>query len=281
MEIVHIKYPDKPAFTEGKGCALALGFFDGVHIGHQKILETTKHLAVKAGLEFAVMTFYPHPSTVIQSSNVITKYLTPMPKKQQIFEHIGVSKLYIIHFDKEFARLSHSDFVDDYVKGTNCKHAVAGFDFSYGYRGKGDMQQLVLDSKGEFEITTVNKMEENNHKISSTYIRQLLMKGEVNCIPSFLGEYYKVVANISAYQKKQNKLKLNVNMDQDVFLPLPGTYKVSVNLNETNISGTMIVPNHNRSHGTVWLFMKNYVVLPTSITIQFLSRKELLSVSNE
>ncbi|MDT8861350.1 cytidyltransferase [Alkalihalobacillus sp. MEB130] len=281
MEIEHIRYPDRPTFIKGNGCALALGFFDGFHIGHQQILETTKRLSEKQRLEFAVMTFFPHPSTVIPSDKVITKYLTPLPIKQQMFEQVGVEKVYLVHFNEAFATISHSNFVNDYLKGVNCKHAVAGFDFSYGYRGKGNMKQLIIDSDGDFEITTVAKVEENNNKISSTYIRELLMKGDVSRIPFYLGDYYKVRGNIVSYQQNQRKIKLMVDVNQDVFLPKPGTYKVSIKVGKTINLGTIMIPEDELGDIFIWVKMPNHLVIPKSICFQFLSREELLLVSNE
>lgn len=153
-----------------------LGFFDGIHLGHQKIIETAKQIAKQKNLKLAVMTFYPHPSSVIKKEG-ITQYLTPLPEKEKQFRELGVDLLYIVEFDIKFAKIPHDVFVNQYLVKLGCKHAVAGFDFTYGCKGKGNMKQLEIDANDRFEVTTVSKFERFGEKVSSTFFARKSHQG--------------------------------------------------------------------------------------------------------
>src|SRR4051812_48675880 len=99
METIYIRHPIAESIaTEMESCVLALGFFDGVHLGHRGILETAKQIAEQKQHTFGVMTFYPHPKDILFPDRESMTYLTPLPVKEERFEKLGVEKLFIVEF---------------------------------------------------------------------------------------------------------------------------------------------------------------------------------------
>ncbi|SFL47339.1 FAD synthetase family protein [Salibacterium qingdaonense] len=230
MRTIHVQHPIKKTIQDNsEPCVMALGFFDGVHLGHQEIIKTAKTIADQKNLKLAVMTFFPHPSTVIKKGNQITRYITPLSVKERMFEKLGVDLLYVTAFDMNVAAVPHKEFVDDYLHGLKCRHAVAGFDYTYGFKGKGNMAQLNLDADGRFGVTTVEKLEKYHQKVSSTLLRQLITTGRVEHIPSYLGSRYEI-QGILCRQGHQYRIYI----DNDYLLPSPGSYEVTLK------SGTLI-----------------------------------------
>ena len=239
METIYIEHPiSNSVKTVKESCVLALGFFDGVHMGHQSILKTAKEIAKQKQLTFGVMTFYPHPREIVNPNQAPMKYLTPLPLKKERFQEMGVEKLFVVKFNPNFAALSPEDFVNQYIIGHCCKHVVAGFDYHYGHKGKGNMETLIVEGTGKFSVTTVKKIEHHHEKISSTAIRQLLSTGDVSTIPYYLGDLYELrgqVKQSSLFYKNNQFLKIAI--DDAYMIPVPGVYKVLVELENTEFEG--------------------------------------------
>lgn len=245
MKVHYIHHEKKPiSQVKTSPSVLALGFFDGLHLGHRQLLQKAKQIAKKKRLEFAVMTFDPHPSQIVPTKNKITKYLSPLYIKEKTMSSLGVETMYIVDFNPSFSRLSPQDFVDEYIVGVQAKHVVAGFDFSYGFKGQGTMEQLKKDSANRFEVTTVSKVEKNEQKISSTLIRQLLRAGRVEEVPNYLGDYYTIrgkVKTISPSCHDEYRHMMSIQAEKDYLIPIHGTYNVEVNVDQETYDGTCFV----------------------------------------
>ncbi|SEA34133.1 riboflavin kinase / FMN adenylyltransferase [Thalassobacillus cyri] len=224
MKTIKVDYPiQKRVQQNSEDCVIALGFFDGVHLGHQEIIKTAKQIADRKSLKMAVMTFFPHPSSVIKKGEQINKYLTPLSNKADTFEQLGVDILYVVEFNENVAKIPHDEFVEDYLCGLKCKHAVAGFDYTYGFKGKGDMKQLAIDSKNRFQVTTVAKFARHEQKVSSSLLRSLLSTGRVEHIQDYLGKRYEMTGTMTG---KGNQVEFH--FDPDYTLPCPGSYEVTI-----------------------------------------------------
>lgn len=195
---------------------IALGFFDGLHKGHQRVIKTAKDIAKSNHTKVSVMSFFPHPKSVLSDGNVKVDYLMPLEEKKKRLKQIGVNYFFIVKFDKEFASLSPEQFVKDYLIDLGAVHAVCGFDYTYGHRGIGDVYRLKLDSDNRLEVTVVPKVEFYGEKISSTLIRELLAKKKVNYIKKLLGRPYQV-----EWSKEKGVLPYYT-------LPAPGRYYVNI-----------------------------------------------------
>ncbi|WP_052659557.1 FAD synthetase family protein [Bacillus alveayuensis] len=240
MEVIHIDRKMSFHDHQFEPCVMALGFFDGIHLGHRKIIETAKQIAIEKNLTLAVMTFFPHPSQIIQTDKKVCSYLSPLSVKKEIFAELGVEKLFIVNFDMDFAKITHEQFVHQFLKKLMCKHAVAGFDFTFGYKGKGNMQRLEEGGKGLFEVTAVSEMKYKNKKISSTMIRHLLISGMVHEIPYYLGDYYSILGTIHQLSEQTKGAKsFKILINEEYMLPKSGIYDARLVL-EGSIYNCMI-----------------------------------------
>src|SRR5699024_12740939 len=115
---------------------------------HQAIIQKSVILAQEEKKTSAVISFYPHPSVVLQKNVTSVSYITPQSEKETMLASLGVDKLYIISFNKELSLLSPKDFIDHFIIGLHIKHLVAGFDFTYGHKGKGNMENIDLYRNG-------------------------------------------------------------------------------------------------------------------------------------
>ncbi|PLR84256.1 bifunctional riboflavin kinase/FAD synthetase [Bacillus canaveralius] len=231
MEVITIDHPHHFKRNELPAVAMALGFFDGVHLGHQKVIQTAKDFAEQKGLQSAVMTFDPHPSVVLGRSEQQIEYISPLPEKIDLISRLEIDYLYIVRFTKEFANLLPQEFVDNYIIGLHVDHAVAGFDFSYGRMGKGTMETITFHSRGRFTFTTVPELSEGSEKISSTLIRSRIRNGKTEDLPQLLGRYYQTAGIVIHGDKRGRTIGFptaNVNIPEDWLIPPPGVYAVRV-----------------------------------------------------
>ena len=143
MEIIKLRHPYKKSQIPQENVVLALGFFDGVHRGHQEVINRAKKLAVENNYKLAVMTFNQHPSIVFKKIAVEDMlYLSTTEKKEAIMASLGVDILYEIEFTSSFASLIPQSFVDLYIVDLNAKIVVAGFDYTYGKKEIASMEHL-------------------------------------------------------------------------------------------------------------------------------------------
>lgn len=229
MKIINITHPHDYKRGDFPPIAVALGYFDGVHIGHQKVIETVKQLGEDKGLATAVMTFDPHPSVILNKHIKHVRLLTPLQDKIELMKNMGLDYLFIVQFTPDFSSLSPQKFVDDYLISLHIQHVVAGFDYSYGQYGKGTMETLPHHAKGMFDVTTVSKQDLGEEKISSTRIREELIKGHTETINQLLSRYFTVKGCIVDGEKRGRLLGFptaNVKVDPDYYLPGTGVYCV-------------------------------------------------------
>lgn len=191
METIHINRGNLAEWQKrAKPNVIALGCFDGLHHGHCTVIHTAYQKAQEKKSELAVMSFFPHPKTVISNGKVHIHTLMPLAEKEERLRKMGVDTFYIVKFDIEFAALSPEQFVSQYLNGLGAIHVVAGFDFSYGSRGAGNLDRLKHDSGCRIDVTKVEKVELGGEKISSTCIRERLLNGKVAELPDLLGRFY-------------------------------------------------------------------------------------------
>jgi len=192
METIYLNKENLAAYQEvASAKVMALGCFDGLHHGHVKVIQTAWQEAKERQVSLSVMSFFPHPKTII-GGKACFHYLMPQSEKEKRFCELGVDTFYLVEFDRDFAGLSSQAFVKEYLVNLGVIHAVAGYDFSYGSRGAGNMDTLKQDSGDRIDVTTVDKVEYNGEKISSTRIRELLLEGNVEELPYLIGYSYEI-----------------------------------------------------------------------------------------
>ncbi|AXF57031.1 adenylyltransferase/cytidyltransferase family protein [Salicibibacter kimchii] len=232
MEVIHVNHADHG--IDAKPHVMAVGFFDGVHLGHQELLNHAKELAKKNNVLFSVMTFSPHPDEVIKGDNN-RKYLSPLPQKIEELEAMGVDKLFVTEFDKTFASIQPADFIQDFIVELNAIHVVVGFDFTFGHKAKGNVQFLQEATKEyPFSLSVIPKKTYLGMKISSTLIREMIQKGKMDLIPYYLGSHYNVSVNLI---RSKEKGRLAVTPSGSNLLPNDGSYYVEITQGKRTIQG--------------------------------------------
>lgn len=179
--------------SKWKGASLAIGNFDGVHRGHQKVLEAAK----AAGDIWGVMAFEPHPRKFFQPELPLFR-LTPLPRKLELFALYGCDFAAIIPFDAELASLTAEDFVREVlIEGFAIRHAAVGYDFFFGKGRSGNPG--ILRDMGErfgFGVTVVIPQGRAGEIFSSTRVRELLAEGEVKAAGEMLGHWWRVSGQV-------------------------------------------------------------------------------------
>lgn len=241
LKTIYLQHPHNYNKDELEPTVIALGYFDGVHLGHQQVINTAIQMADNKGLKSAVMTFDPHPAVVLGKRQEALA-ITPLPIKEKVLSELGVDILYIVRFNREFSELSPQQFIDEYMIGLAAKHVVAGFDYTYGRFGKGTMETIGSHSRGEFDYTVVEKVEFHNRKISSTMIREQIKAGEVESLPDYLGRYYEINGTVITGEKRGRTIGFptaNLAITEEYLLPKKGVYAARLKVGDEWFNGVL------------------------------------------
>ncbi|PKR87100.1 bifunctional riboflavin kinase/FAD synthetase [Heyndrickxia camelliae] len=236
MKVLTIHHPHSFTKADFPPLVMALGYFDGIHLGHQKVILTAKNIAEEHGWKSAVMTFDPHPSVVLSSKHKHVEHITPLEEKVRLIEQLGIDYLIIVRFTSSFASLDPQDFVNQYIVGLHVQHVVAGFDFTYGKFGKGTMETMKLHANNQFACTTVDKFAQpdSEEKVSSTLTRKHLSEGDVTGAYHLLGRYYRTAGIVVHGEKRGRQIGFptaNIKLNGEYIIPKNGVYAVKLFVN--------------------------------------------------
>lgn len=207
----------------------AIGFFDGVHIAHRKLINEMISIANKRGLRKAVITFDVHPKSILFGLDYF--YITPLKRKIEILSNYDIDELYVIEFTKEKAQLKPRDFIDRYLSKLNT--LVCGFDFKFGVRGSGNINTLL--SQSDFDTIVVSEITFDGYKVGSTHIRDLINSGYVDQVYEILGDYYSIKGEVVHGAKKGRTIGYpTANIDTNEYLvPKTGVYVTRTKVGDT------------------------------------------------
>ncbi len=224
--------------------AITIGTFDGVHIGHRKILERLINDAKKTNLRSTVLTFFPHPRMVLQKDTEI-KLLNTIQEKIKILEFIGLDYLIIHPFTLEFSRLSSTEFVRDIlVNELKTKKIIIGYDHRFGRNRNANIQDLsAFGNTLNFEVEEIPAQEIDDVSVSSTKIRNALIEGDIKTANEYLGYNYMLTGDV----KKGKGLGRQLNFptanlfiaEKYKLIPKNGVYVVKSILNDKLFYGMM------------------------------------------
>lgn len=229
MQIIE-KLENIPA--KAKGCCLTIGNFDGMHLGHKKIITSARQAAKRFGnCPVVAMTFEPHPVAILHPEKS-PQVLTPLPLKQALLEKAGVDYLIVIRDSYKLLSLSPESFVDDFLDKTIAPKAVIeGNDFHFGYGRSGNAKVLAALGKGRgFEVAIVDDVEidfgTGPTKVSSTLIRLMLQSGNAAQAAMALGRPYRLMGKVVKGRGKGTELGFpTANIEpHDQILPAEGVY---------------------------------------------------------
>jgi riboflavin kinase/FMN adenylyltransferase len=235
MQITKVKHPLLVQQLPTEDTVLIMGFFDGVHLGHQKVIKTGVELARRHGLQSVLLTFDRSPRTVYQHEKNY-KYLSTMDRKAELVEKLGVDRLYFVEFGQEFAQLKPQEFVDQYMINLRAKFVVAGFDYTYGKKDIANMQTLSQYSRDRFEIITVPEQVIDDRKIGSSAIKKFIASDKVEEANKFLGYTYQNQGTIVHGLQRGRTLgypTANLATKGDQVIPSIGVYSTRIQIGDT------------------------------------------------
>lgn len=214
---------------EQKKRVIALGFFDGVHLGHAALLERVTEVARELGAVPAAVTFDKHPEDVILGKQHVPLITSPADRAALMRRLYGISDVIVAHFDTRMMHMPWRDFVTEYLVGEcGAVHLVAGHDFHFGYMGEGDPRRLAqLCAELGIGCDIVPRVEREGITVSSTYIRSLLAQGELERAAQFLGHPYCFSGTVAHGKHLGSALgfpTVNLSFPSGVMTPALGVY---------------------------------------------------------
>ncbi len=221
MRIVNVKLGE---IRKQKNPVVAcIGYFDGMHKGHQALVNATIEKAKELGVESGLITFDPDPWVTLRNEKDV-KHITPLQQRINIAVELGIKNIFILNFTKEMAALSPLDFIK-VLDSCNIKALICGFDYHYGQFGKGDIESLKRDA--DFEVVVIDAVNDNEGKISSTRITNLIEEGEVHKAEELLGYAYRVEGYVVHGNAKGRTIgypTANVSVPSEYLEPKGGVY---------------------------------------------------------
>ena len=219
---------------------IAIGNFDGLHLGHRKVINEAKQKAKKYKLPFGVMTFEPVPMMFFSKIKKNHRINSLQQKKEQ-FKKLKLDFLIIIKFDKKFSSLTAEEFIRKIIyKKTKCKYLYVSKNFKFGFKRKGNIQTLKkFENKFNYKNIITKPYKKNNKTISSTFIRNKIRAGNVELANKLLNRNWCVAGKVIKGKKRGRKIGFptcNVNLNNYV-IPKLGVYAVRVNTNNFNKNG--------------------------------------------
>ena len=223
---------------------ITIGTFDGVHIGHQKIIERLVKVGIEKGLTSTVLTFFPHPRMVLQKDSAI-KLLNTIDERKTLLANLNLERLVIQKFTKDFANLSARAYVEEVlVKGLNAKHIIIGYDHHFGKNRSAninDLKQFGLEYG--FEVEKISAQDIKDVAVSSTKIRNAINEGDIATANTYLGSPYFLTGQVVKGKGIGKTLEFptaNIYVKEDYkLIPNNGVYVVKTNMHDTPVFGMM------------------------------------------
>jgi riboflavin kinase/FMN adenylyltransferase len=269
-------------FKTAKKTIVTLGTFDGVHIGHQKIIEKLLQNAKEYDCESLILTFFPHPRMVLQEGSDI-KLLNTIDERSVLLDKLGLDNLIIHPFDKEFSRLSAEEFVKTVLVDTfNIQKIIIGYDHRFGRNRTANIDDLILyGEKFGFEVEQISAQEINEVSISSTKIRNAILDGNMALANEYLGYDYSLSGIVSKGKQLGRTIGFptaNLKIpDEYKLIPKNGVYIVKSILNQITVFGIMNIgvnPTVNGENLSIEVHFLDFDadLYETKITVTILNR---------
>ena len=219
---------------------IAIGNFDGLHLGHQKVINEAKHKAKKNNLPFGLMTFEPVPVMFFSKSTKDHRINSSQQKKVQL-KKFKLDFLIVIRFNKSFSSLTAKEFIKKILyKKTKCKYLYVSKNFKFGYKRRGDIQTLKkLEKQFNYKIIVTKPFIKNHKTISSTFIRKKIRKGKINLANKLLNRNWSIEGKVIQGRKRGRRIGFptcNMSLNNYV-VPKLGVYAVKVKGKSFNNNG--------------------------------------------
>lgn len=269
-------------FNSSQKTIVTLGTFDGMHIGHQAILNKLKLQKKIYGYETLVLTFFPHPRMVLKTDHQIS-LLNTIDERVKLIDHFGIDHLVVQEFTQDFANLSAEEFVKTVlVDQFNIGKIIIGYDHRFGKNRSADIHNLIeFGKKYHFHVEQISAEELNDVSVSSTKIRNALNVGDVALAKTYLGYPYMVSGTVVSGKQLGRTIgypTANIKVAQDYkLIPAIGVYVVGVTVKGKDYYGMLSIGTNPTVGGTektieVYIFDFNDTIYDEEITVRFLTR---------
>jgi riboflavin kinase/FMN adenylyltransferase len=275
-------YRNIKALPEFKNAVITIGSFDGVHSGHQKILQRVKKLADEIDGESIVITFYPHPRNIVDSADKEISILNTLDEKIKLIESIGIKNLVVVPFSFEFSQQAPREYIENFI--ISCFHPryiVIGYDHRFGLNRGGEISLFrEYENQYNFSVIEIPKQEIDDIAISSSKIRKALQSGNIEDANLFLNHPYILTGKVVHGDKLGTKLgyptaNLQIS-EKDKLIPLEGVYAVKIDIDSNFFEGMMYigkrptVTNQPNINIEINIFDFNQNIYDKNISIQIL-----------
>ncbi|WP_347051128.1 bifunctional riboflavin kinase/FAD synthetase [Flavobacterium olei] len=253
-------------FQSTKKTILTLGTFDGVHIGHKKILERITQNTENGKYESLVLTFFPHPRMVLQEKSEI-KLLNTITEKTQLLEASGIENLIVHPFDESFSRLKAEEFVSSIlVDKFQIQKIIIGHDHRFGRNRTANIDDLIaFGTEYGFEVEQISAEEIQDVSVSSTKIRKALNEGNMDLANEYLGYHYFLNGTVVKGKQLGRTIGFptaNIHIEEDYkLIPKIGVYVVKAVVNQETVYGMMNIgfnPTVNGEKQTIEVHLFNF-----------------------
>lgn len=261
---------------------VTIGTFDGVHVGHKKIIKRLVKIAKEENLQAVVLTFFPHPRMVVQKDTDI-KMLNTIDEKNKLMEAEGIDHLVIKKFTKQFSRLSAQDYVREILVDTlHVKHIIIGYDHHFGRNRTANINDLkAFGEIYDFKVTEISAQEINEVAVSSTKIRKALLDGDIKTANTFLGYNFMLTGKVvkgKGLGKQLDYPTANISIEETYkLIPKNGVYVAKAVINKKTVFGMMNIGTNPTVDGKeqsieVNFFNFNQDIYGKTLEIQILER---------
>ncbi len=267
-------------FSTTEKTYITIGTFDGVHFGHQKIIEKLVVEAKKAGKKSVLLTFFPHPRMVLQKDNSL-ELINTIEERAELLEKTGLDYLIIHPFSKEFSRMNALEFVRDIlVNQLNVSKLIIGYDHHFGKNREGNINQLTEYSHlYDFTVEEILAQDIDDVSVSSTKIRKALLEGNIKTANSYLGYNFTLKGLVVSGKKLGSKIgypTANINIKESYkLIPKTGVYVVKATIDNTTVFGIMNIgtrPTVNGDYRTIEVHFLDFNkdLYDTTLTVELL-----------
>ena len=236
--VIRIRYDELP--SDLAECVACIGFFDSLHKGHQQLILRCRREAEKLGLPAVLICFDKDPMEVITGCHQL--HILSYKERIQKIQELGIDTIIMFEFDERFMNIDHHSFISGYLNHMHIRKLICGFDFRFGYEGKGDTDTLIKE--GNFETIVIPQIGYYNKKISSSRIKEEITKGNLRLAERLLGYKYYLDVCVTNIEKTGGKYLVYAKCtDRYKVLPKNGIYKDKLLVDIYNKSFQIISDN--------------------------------------
>jgi len=243
-------------FTRLKNAIVTIGTFDGVHLGHRKIISGIKELAENTGGETVLLTFFPHPRMILHPEDESIKLINTITEKAELMEQLGIDHLIITPFSRDFSNQSAEEYIRDVlVNKIGTKKIVIGYDHRFGKDRQGGLDDLLrLGPVYGFDVVEIPEQDINEVAISSTRIRSALLNGEIALANTCLGYPFFITGRIVRGDQIGRQLgypTANIVIPETYkLIPSDGIFAAKVKIDGVNYGGMAYIGTRPTINGT-------------------------------